>query len=271
MSNLTLRILTGIILIAIIVCSTIFSTYSFLFLILLINLLALHEFYGLFRQYSPLKLSGLVLSAVLFVTAVPAIAYQYDWRILLVNILITFTIFLLELYSNSEKPFVRLAFTFMGVFYITVPCVFLAAIPFLLFGSGVYYPYTVLGLFFIVWASDSGAYAFGKLFGKHPLFERISPKKTWEGSIGGALSALLIAFINSRFYTEYDLTEWISIALIVVVIGTYGDFIKSMLKRSLKIKDSGTILPGHGGMLDRFDSVLASAPFVFSYLVLMKN
>lgn len=271
MNNFTQRILTGIVLITVIVCSVIFSQHSYLLLILFLNLLALREFYGLFQQYSPRRLPGLILSAGLFISALSVIAYQCDWRILLVNILLVFSIYIIELYSNSESPFTRLSFTFLGLLYVTIPCIFLASLAFVPFEQEIYHSHTILGLFFIVWASDSGAYAFGKLLGKHPLFARISPKKTWEGSAGGTFSALLVAFITSRFYSEWSLAQWITIALIVVVIGTYGDFVKSLLKRSLAIKDSGTILPGHGGMLDRFDSVLASVPFVFAYLTLIGN
>jgi phosphatidate cytidylyltransferase len=126
----------------------------------------------------------------------------------------------------------------------------------------------VLGFFLLIWLNDTGAYFIGSLIGKHKLFERISPGKTWEGSAGGTLFALLTAWGLSYIFPQIDRTHWLILAIITVVTGTLGDLVESMLKRSLGIKDSGNILPGHGGMLDRFDAVLLSAPFVFVYLAL---
>ena len=126
----------------------------------------------------------------------------------------------------------------------------------------------VLGFLLILWFNDTGAYFVGSLMGKHKLFERISPGKTWEGSAGGALFALLTAWGLSFVFHRLDVVQWLILALITIIAGTLGDLVESMLKRSLGIKDSGNILPGHGGMLDRFDAVLLSAPFVFVYLAL---
>jgi phosphatidate cytidylyltransferase len=118
-----------------------------------------------------------------------------------------------------------------------------------------------------MWSNDSGAYIVGSLLGKHKLFERISPKKTWEGFIGGALFTLLAAWIISKFLHELSLIHWLVVGTITFTCGTFGDLIESQLKRSANMKDSGKILPGHGGILDRFDSILFSAPIVFVYLM----
>jgi phosphatidate cytidylyltransferase len=126
----------------------------------------------------------------------------------------------------------------------------------------------VLGYLFIVWANDTFAYLTGKTMGKHALFKRISPGKTWEGSLGGLIGSLGVAAVLSLYFSTLLINQWLIIAVIIVVTGTYGDLIKSLMKRSLNIKDSGNILPGHGGMLDRFDSLLGSAPFVFLYLMI---
>ena len=123
--------------------------------------------------------------------------------------------------------------------------------------------------FLLLWSNDTAAYLVGGRFGKHPLFRRISPGKTWEGSIGGAAAAVAMGYVLSVYFTIFTTVEWEALSLIIVITGTYGDLVKSMLKRSLGIKDSGTLLPGHGGMLDRFDSLLGSAPFVYCYLILL--
>ena len=127
----------------------------------------------------------------------------------------------------------------------------------------------ILGFFIMLWTNDTGAYLAGRFFGKHKLFERISPKKTWEGSFGGGLLTLAAAYILSLFFTNLDLTNWIVISILVAIFGGLGDLVESMLKRSLNIKDSGNILPGHGGILDRFDGLLISITFIYSYLYLI--
>ena len=140
-----------------------------------------------------------------------------------------------------------------------------------------YYYWYPLSLFIFLWSSDTGAYCFGSLFGKHRLFPRISPKKSWEGSIGGAVVAIVASQIIATFipYTE-QLTQlssrlaWGGLAAIIVIFGTWGDLVESLLKRKLGIKDSGNIIPGHGGMLDRFDSSLMAIPaaVVYTYTIL---
>jgi len=123
-----------------------------------------------------------------------------------------------------------------------------------------------LGILFLIWSSDSGAYVVGSLIGRTRLFERISPKKSWEGTIGGGLFSLLVAYILSRYFLEIRTDQWLTLAVIVIVAGILGDLIESMLKRSLQIKDSGSILPGHGGILDRFDALIFAVPFAWVYL-----
>lgn len=133
-------------------------------------------------------------------------------------------------------------------------------------GHETYTTAILIGLFVLVWSSDVFAYLIGSMFGKHRLFERVSPKKSWEGSIGGLAFAILAAYILSLFYTELSIINWIIMAVIVVITGTLGDLSASLLKRIAGVKDTGTLLPGHGGVLDRFDAVLFAAPFVFVYI-----
>jgi phosphatidate cytidylyltransferase len=273
LNNLIKRTRTGIALALIITLATSMGVISFILLILTINLLTLYEFYQLFRSaiLIPRKTEGIILSLSILISITIFINGTSDQDVLLINIPLVFTIFIFELYLKADSPFLNLAVTFLGIICITIPLCFFISVAVLPVGHGRYDPQMVLGYFFILWASDSGAYFIGKYFGRHHLFERISPKKTWEGSIGGMASALIIAYITSYFFTTINYSTWIIMAFIIVVTGTFGDLIKSLMKRSLHLKDSGTILPGHGGMLDRFDTMLGSAPFVYCYLILFAN
>ena len=132
----------------------------------------------------------------------------------------------------------------------------------------VFSPGIVIGFFLLIWANDTGAYLSGVSFGKHKLMERISPKKTWEGFFGGLVTAMLVGWLLSGWLGVVDKFEWVIIAVIVSVSGTYGDLVESMLKRSIGVKDSGTFLPGHGGFLDRFDSAIISFPLVYLFIAL---
>ena len=174
--------------------------------------------------------------------------------------------FFIKLYRKADtKPFTSIAFTFLGIVYVAVPFALLNVVVFI---KGYYSHQIILGLLFIIWASDTGAYFAGTKFGKTKLFERVSPKKSWEGSIGGAVAALLMAFAISFFYNELLPWEWMVLAGITVVTATYGDLVESLFKRSIAIKDSGTSIPGHGGFLDRFDGLLLSVPYILAYLIL---
>ena len=151
----------------------------------------------------------------------------------------------------------------MGIVYVALPFSFLNIIS---FSHGSYGHEVLLGLLLILWSNDTGAYFIGSRFGRHKLFERVSPKKTWEGSIGGGLLALGMTWLISTFSSDFTQNEWFVIGIIIIIAGTYGDLIESLFKRSIEIKDSGTKLPGHGGFLDRFDGLLLASPFIVFYL-----
>ena len=178
-----------------------------------------------------------------------------------------FLSFVYELYTQSEKPFVNIAFVILGMVYIGVP---FSLLEFIAFNGEHFYADIVLGLLLLSWANDTGAYLSGSRWGKTPLFQRISPKKTWEGSIGGALITFVIAAILAYFFKDLTLTNWLILAAIIIVFGTLGDLVESMLKRSQHLKDSGTIMPGHGGLLDRFDGFIFMLPYVAAYLLLVR-
>jgi len=178
--------------------------------------------------------------------------------------------FIIELFRKNDTPFVNVAYTLLGVLYIVLPFAMLFHLGFYTNNSfSEHYSYQIiLGIFILLWTNDTGAYLSGRFFGKHKLFERISPKKTWEGAIGGGILALIVAYVISIYFTNLTLTDWIITGALIVVFGDLGDLIESMLKRSFGIKDSGKLLPGHGGILDRFDALLLAVPFVYSYLQL---
>jgi phosphatidate cytidylyltransferase len=273
MTNFIRRTLTGSGLVTVILVAVWLGPYSFTVLLLLIDLFSLQEFYRLLAAPAakPSKISGAFLSACLILSCLAILTGLAGWTWMLLIIPATFGIFVVALYRHDKKPFHGLAITFLGIITVTLPLCCFAAIPFLLPPAGIYHFALPLGCFLLLWSNDTAAYLFGSMLGKHPLFRRVSPKKTWEGCVGGTVVALVTGYVLSRSVTDLNTLEWEVLSLIIVVTGTYGDLVKSLLKRSLGVKDSGTILPGHGGMLDRFDSLLGSAPFVFAYLFLLRK
>ncbi len=171
---------------------------------------------------------------------------------------------MIKLYKKFErKPFTNIAYTFLGIFYVAVPFTLLNMAA---YESGSYNFEVIFGCLFILWASDTGAYFAGTFFGRRKLFERISPKKSWEGFFGGALLALAFTYGIIQYFTSLTPVQWTVISILIIIGGTFGDLVESLLKRSIEIKDSGDSLPGHGGFLDRFDGLFISAPFIVAYL-----
>jgi phosphatidate cytidylyltransferase len=223
---------------------------------------------GMVPQKTFGTLCGIFVFSLSFLIEKGELSYRFYF---LIFPLVSF-VYMIKLYKKFErKPFTNIAFTFLGIFYVAVP---FALLNIAVFENGTYNFEIMFGCLFILWASDTGAYFSGTLFGRRKLFERISPKKSWEGFIGGAVLAMIFALALPYFFKAIGqasaLTQlnWIIIGLIIVVGGTFGDLVESLLKRSIEIKDSGDTLPGHGGFLDRFDGLLISAPFIVAYLEL---
>ncbi|MFW5687333.1 MAG: phosphatidate cytidylyltransferase [Bacteroidota bacterium] len=269
MSNLAKRTITGIAIVLLIIFSVVVSRYVFATLFLLVTILGLWEFYTLLEKIDirPNKILGIVAGAFLFGSNALIALEIASLEVLLLNFMLIFFVFLFELYRNLPQPFTNVAFTFFGLLYVAVPFALLNYLPNPGFAPGVFNHNIVLGFFFLVWVNESGAYLVGTAIGRRRLFERISPKKTWEGTSGGGVLCLITAAIISMFFKELSFINWMVMGVLVVVFSTYGDLFESMLKRSIKTKDSGTILPGHGGILDRFDGVIMAIPFVFVYLL----
>lgn len=265
-NNLTQRIITGILGAAAIITGVAVSEWSYFAIFFLIVMLTLMEFYklagidGVAPQKNFGTLCGILVFCLSFVIEAGFISYRYYF---LIFPLIA-CVYIIKLYKKFErKPFVNIAFTFLGIFYVAVP---FALLNIAAFEDGVYHFEVILGSLLILWASDTGAYFAGTFFGKRKLFERISPKKSWEGFFGGAALALVFVYGLSRFFHYLDPLHWFIVGVIIIVGGTFGDLVESLLKRSIEIKDSGDALPGHGGFLDRFDGLLISAPFIVAYL-----
>lgn len=280
MSNLIKRALTGTVFVAVLIASIYFGEDTTLFVFLSVILLMIREFFMMAQKskdsINPNNGWGLLTGLFFFVGFALAVQKIIPYKVLYLAPAFIFFTFVIELYRNKTNPFTNIAFTLLANFYITLPFC-------LLYHLGFYSNYTfqdefsyqlILGIFILLWANDTGAYLAGsylagKLLGQHKLFERISPNKTWVGSIGGGLLSVISAYILSLYFTNLNVVDWIIISLIIVVFGGIGDLIESMLKRSFKVKNSGNLLPGHGGFLDRFDGILIAAPFVYVYLQLI--
>ena len=272
MNNFFKRTLTAGAFVAILLGATWYSQLSFTLLFLLITILGVWEFYTLIEKKDgnrPQKVLGTFTGALVFVCNALINIDMNGWHlnkhILVIILPFIFLIFILELFTKAERPFQNIAFTLLGIFYVVVP---LSLLSYILTTGGSYSYEILFGCWFILWSNDSGAYLAGSAFGRKKLFPRVSPGKSWEGCIGGGLIAYIITFIISGWYTSITRADWFVIASILIVIGTLGDLVESLFKRSLEVKDSGNLLPGHGGILDRFDSLFMAIPFVFSYLYL---
>jgi len=266
-NNLGQRVIFGLSGIAIIISAIVLSQWGFLAVFLLICILTILEFYKLagVDGLLPLKYWGTFTGAFLFLITFLVESGLMESRYFYTFIPIVTCIFFINLYKNVSKPFTNIAYTFLGIIYVSLPFTLLNLIAYL---NGSYDYMLVLGILLLLWASDTGAYFAGKKFGKTKLFERISPKKSWEGFIGGTLLNIIIAFCLSMLFTVLPLWKWLVIGIIISVAGTYGDLVESLFKRGIHIKDSGNTIPGHGGFLDRFDGLLLSVPFILAFLKL---
>ena len=277
------RAITGFFFVIVMLASILLGHYVFTAFYLLLCLFCLWEFYGLVKQNTaePNVTAGLINGALIYSAfalliysnafALPFLHHgKFAHTLLFLIPLSLSAIFFLELYKKSETPFTNISYTIMGIIYAIVPFTFFHALAYVNGHKGFNF-HVPLAFLIMLWANDTGAYLSGYFFGRTKLFERHSPKKTWEGFIGGILISALAAYIISRYYHDLSWDHWVTIAVLISCFGTLGDLVESMFKRSINIKDSGGILPGHGGLLDRFDGLLLSAPIVYAYLYLITN
>lgn len=270
MSNFTQRLLTGIAFIIVLIGCIWFSASSFNLLFYLIAVLGLNEFYSIAKLSGarPSIIPSMIIGWMLYSVVTHYFVQREITPMSLVIFIAPFLLFINELYRKSSTPFQNISWSLIGIFYVILP---FALLTYIAYDHGGYDPYILIGIFFMIWASDTGAYLAGRQFGRHKLFESISPKKTWEGAIGGGVLSLGVAYGNSQWFGIFTPVQWLILGSIVVVFGNLGDLVESMLKRSLNIKDSGTLLPGHGGILDRFDSLIMSAPFLAIAIYLFRH
>ena len=271
MKKLITRTITGAVLVLVMLAAIIANQYSYALLFLLILIGGITEYCNLFKDSSvmPNRILSFVISIAVFVTTFMIaqgtleLKYFYCFFPLLLIVIAS------ELYRKKEKPLENIATTIFGITYLSIPISLINFLvyPKILAGNN-YTPKLLIAVFVLIWIYDSGAYLVGVSIGKHRLFERISPKKSWEGAIGGTITALVAAYFISGYVPEIKLEHWLAIGFLTVVSSTFGDLSESMLKRYFGIKDSGNLLPGHGGILDRFDSLFFTAPVLVMYLKL---
>lgn len=284
-SNFIQRTITGVLFVAVLVGCILYSPLTFGILFALISALSVHEFGHIVNQSGVVSINKNITSlggAYLFLALMSYSTYATDARVFLPYLVLLLYLMITELYLKKENPIGNWAYSMLSQLYVALPFALLNLLAFRndpATSSVVYNPVLPLSIFVFIWLSDTGAYCVGSLIGKHRLFERISPKKSWEGSIGGGVFSIAFSFVFAFLFpfghaveaggaamSVASTLQWAGLAVVVVIFGTWGDLTESLMKRQLGIKDSGNILPGHGGMLDRFDSALMAIPAAVIYL-----
>ena len=275
MNNLIQRSITGILFVVLLIGGILYSPFTFGLLFALITGLSLWEFARLVNSKEDVSVNPFITTlggVYLFLAIYCYCTEATDARIFIPYLLILIYLLVSELYLKQPSPMNNWAYSLMSQLYVALPFALLCVLAFqrnavesdsspISFNA-----ILPLSVFIFNWSNDTGAYCTGMLFGRHRLFERISPKKSWEGSVGGGIISVIVSLVMAHFFPFLSTLQWVGFALVVVVFGTWGDLVESLLKRQLGIKDSGNILPGHGGMLDRFDSTLLAVPAVVLYL-----
>ena len=285
MKNLIIRAVSGALFVVLLVGCIVSHPYSFALLFVLISALTTWEFCTIVNRNAELQVNRFIAtisSAYLFLAMLSYNINLMDATVFIPYLISIMYLLISELYFDRKNNIYNWAFALMSQMYVALPFALLCPLSFVEMPEScfmpqiVYYYWYPLALFIFLWSSDTGAYCFGSLLAKHRLFPRVSPKKSWEGSIGGALVAIAASQIIATFIPfcaglqgVQSRLVWGGFALVVVIFGTWGDLVESLLKRRLGIKDSGNMIPGHGGMLDRFDSSLMAIPAVVIYIYTM--
>jgi len=276
MNNFIVRTITGVLFVAAVV-TCFLNPRAMVFLFALVTGLTTWEFTGLVNDRGGITINRMIctVAGVYFFLAMAGFCSGITPPSVFIPYLLSIVYLMVaELYLKQEDPIADWAYTMMSQMYIALPLSLLNVLAFRSQGYDIQYTYLIpLCVFIFLWMNDTGAYLCGSLLGRHKLFPRISPGKSWEGSIGGGIIVMAIAVLIWYLTDKYGVNdlglnpfEWAGLGLTVVVFGTWGDLVESLFKRTLGIKDSGNILPGHGGMLDRFDSSLLAIPAAVIYL-----
>ena len=267
-NELTKRALSGLVFVIIVLGSICYGPSTYFALIGIIMLIGLYEFSKM-AVSDNLERFGIMypISISIFIFGISSHLKIEPIFFELLIYLLVFIVFIIELRKTSPNPYKNLGNLFLSIIYIALPLTLATRIPYF---NGEYHYEIILSVFILIWSNDSFAYIIGKNFGKHKLIERISPKKTIEGFVGGLVLTYLVGIVLSFYFDVFTMLQWFIITNIVGVFGVLGDLVESMFKRKVTIKDSGKFMPGHGGMLDRFDSFLFSAPFIYIFTQLIQ-
>ncbi len=274
MNNFTKRTITGGVYVIAVVSAIMFNPIILSAFFGLVALISLYEFYknSKIKDIFAQNILGFSLAITTYLSfALKAFEIDNKYAIAL-SLLLVFLIFIIELYNKKGNPFTNIAYTILGIVYIVIPMGLTNFIVNPSLTTNTFIPILLLSIFILAWCNDTFAYLVGVKFGKNRLFERISPKKSWEGFFGGFVAVQIASIILYKFtITPLMFFDFMIMGALVSIIGTYGDLVESMFKRQMGVKDSGNILPGHGGFLDRFDIIFFIIPFIFTYLFLRLN
>ena len=279
-NNFIQRAITGIIFVGVLIGCILGGPISFTLLFALITALTIHEFGVIISKQPDVEINKpicMLAGVFLFFGFAYLGVMPGQTEILIPYLFLIIYLLVSELYLKKKNPLNNWAYAMMSQIYIALSFAMLNVLAYHSIGNEgelsnyqvQYNPILPLSIFIFTWINDTGAYCTGMLFGKHRLFERISPKKSWVGSIGGGVFSIIAAIVMAHYFPFMPISIWIGLALTVVIFGTLGDLTESLLKRTIGIKDSGNILPGHGGMLDRFDSTLMAVPAAVVYLYII--
>lgn len=279
-NNFIQRAITGIIFVGVLIGCILGGPISFSLLFALITALTIHEFGVIISKQPDVEINKpicMLAGVFLFFSFAYLGVMPGQTEILIPYLFLIIYLLVSELYLKKKNPLNNWAYAMMSQIYIALSFAMLNVLAYHSIGNEgelsnyqvQYNPILPLSIFIFTWINDTGAYCTGMLFGKHRLFERISPKKSWEGSIGGGVFSIIAAIVMAHYFPFMSISIWTGLALTVVIFGTLGDLTESLLKRTIGIKDSGNILPGHGGMLDRFDSTLMAVPAAVVYLYII--
>ena len=277
MKNLVIRGISGIGLIVVVFGAILWSQWSLGALLLVMLVGGVLELYRLIEKQGlqPQRGLGMIACVVLFALNFALVSddiqilygsSKYFAPVLAFFALIIPLMFICELYRKQANPAANIATTILPLFYVALPLSLLLYFPVLGGDTWSWNPWVLIAYIAIVWSNDVFAYLFGIAFGRHRLFERLSPKKSWEGFFGGLVGAVVAGWVAAHLL-EHNAWMWCGLAVVTVVTAVLGDLVESMFKRAAEVKDSGALIPGHGGVLDRFDAMLLSAPFVFVYMI----
>lgn len=272
MNNLVVRTITGLVYVSIVLICCFTGATGQLFLACLLGAAAILEWLQFTPETRSARAAALSIGILFLLnytySGVFQLSEQTQRNFTFLIVLLFTTLLFTQVFTRKSEVPKKLFHSVFGLIYIGFPMFLLPLVANL---NGNNNPWILASVFILIWTSDSFAYLTGRQFGKHKLFERVSPNKTVEGFIGGAVFTILAALLLWYFTACISLVGYIGLSLIVIVFGTLGDLFESALKRSFNLKDSGTFMPGHGGILDRVDSLILTAPTVYFYLQVLEN